>query len=169
MLDHANIDVEYETEGALYMRDPLLYTGPIDALFEHRFGRLAYRTLRFEHAWHERQWVNGIGQLNYTSESVPWTREIEHKYFLKSSRNLSHSLVTREYAIEWTGDQRPYYPINDAVNDALYAKYLALSRGVEGLILGGRLGSYSYVNMDAAIGAALVAAKRFLKGESWSR
>jgi UDP-galactopyranose mutase len=132
----------------------VIYTGPVDALFDYRLGRLDYRSLRFE--W-ERLAVpdyQGCPTMNYADAEVPYTRVHEHKHFYPAS--VPHTLITREYPAAHDGASMPYYPVADARNRGLYARYRRLAaRERPELVLGGRLGSFRYLDMDETIAAAL--------------
>jgi UDP-galactopyranose mutase len=134
-----------------------IYSGPLDELFDYRFGPLEYRSLRFEHETHEGDF-QGEATVNYTEQDVPYTRIIEWKHFRpEQSRRTTTTHITREYPAS-TGD--PYYPVTDVKNNVLYKKYQALVP--DWMLVGGRLGSFQYLNMDQAIGMALKDAKREL-------
>ncbi len=116
----------------------------------HCFGKLDYRTLRFE----EERIGNcanyqGIAAINYTDSEVPYTRIIEHKHFEYGGQ--SHTVITREYSSEWEEGSEPYYPVNDAKNEALYKQYELLAKQEPNVIFGGRLGQYKYFDMHHII------------------
>lgn len=124
-----------------------IYTGPIDELFDYRYGKLEYRSLEFETKELQIANFQGTAQVNYTDLAIPHTRIIEHKWF--SPKNTSNTVVTYEHP---RGKER-YYPIGDEKNIALHKKYLdCLPNGIRG---GGRLFDYKYYNMDAAIAKAI--------------
>ena len=91
--------------------------------------------------------------VNYTEKEVPYTRIIEHKHFEFGKQEKT--VISREYSSEWQVGMEPYYPVNDAKNSELYAKYKKLAETEENVIFGGRLGSYQYYDMDKVVGAAL--------------
>ena len=91
--------------------------------------------------------------VNYTDREVPYTRIIEHKHFTFGTQPFT--IISREYSSEWKPGIEPYYPINDAKNSALAAKYQELAAKAERVIFGGRLGNYKYYDMDQVIAAAL--------------
>ncbi len=133
-----------------------VYTGQIDALFDYRFGPLAYRSLRFETELIDCENYQGNAVVNYTDEQTPYTRIIEHKHFVYGTQ--PKTVITREYSAEWRLGDEAYYPVNDERNTALYEKYRALAECEPGLIVGGRLGDYRYYDMDQVIASALDAA-----------
>lgn len=130
----------------------VIYTGAIDQLFDYEFGVLEYKTVRFDHQHLQIENFQGSAVLNYTEKEVPYTRSVEHKHF--ESISTPSTWVTYEYPVEYTKDTEPMYPVNDATNNAMYAKYkdLAASKGV---LLGGRLAEYKYYDMHQVIRSAL--------------
>ena len=139
-----------------------VYTGPIDRFFEYRFGPLEYRSLRFETETLPMDDFQGNAVVNYTAADVPYTRIIEHKHFGPGGQKVT--IISREYPAAWTPGAEPYYPVNDAKNSALYARYRALTDETPGVLFGGRLGLYRYWDMDKTIAAALVLAQTELSG-----
>lgn len=130
-----------------------IYTGGIDALFDYQYGKLEYRSLKFEDRMINVNNAQGVAVVNYTSSDCSQTRTIEHKHFLFGD-DLPYTLVTYEYPTKWDVEQEPYYPIQTERNIRLYEKYKkdALS---EGYVLCGRLGSYKYFDMQQTIINAL--------------
>ena len=141
----------------------VIYTGAIDELFDYCYGKLEYRSLKFEHEVIQKNNVQGVAVVNYTSKAVPYTRTIEHKHFLFGD-DLAYSVVSKEYPIEWTGNEEPYYPINDQKNNELYEKYAFDARGLE-YVLCGRLAEYKYYDMQDTIISSIKTAKRLLEAE----
>lgn len=135
-----------------------VYTGAIDAYFDFVYGPLEYRSLRFETEVLSTDNYQGCAVINYTDESVPYTRIIEHKHFTHGTQ--SGTVITREYSTEWTPECEPYYPINDEKNAALLREYLTLAERERDVIFGGRLGEYRYYDMDDVIAAAIDTAER---------
>ena len=140
----------------------VIYTGEIDRYFDYCFGKLEYRSLVFDH-----QLLKGVSNfqgnavMNYTEQSVPFTRILEHKHFEFGEQ--PDSVITYEYSADFTGNNDPYYPINDAVNNHLYQRYRMLAGNDPKLHFGGRLGAYKYYNMDQVIEAALTDAETIMK------
>lgn len=145
----------FEGKEELYsLAKRVVYTGPIDAYYNYRFGKLAYRTLRFETELLEGvENYQGNAVVNYTDVSVPYTRIIEHKHFEYGSQ--SSTVITKEYPFEWEENSEPYYPINDNVNNLLYEQYRSLASLESKVVFGGRLAEYKYYNMDQVIKRAL--------------
>lgn len=133
----------------------VIYTGPIDAYYDFRFGNLAYRSLRFEEEVLHVGNFQGVAGMNFTDAETPYTRIIEHKHFEFGTGPADRTVITREYPVEWQLGDEPYYPVNDSTNQALYRKYAKLAQQEEGIIFGGRLAEYKYYNMDQVIRKAL--------------
>ena len=143
----------------------VIYTGPIDAYFGFRLGALEYRSVRFETELLDIPNFQGNAAVNYTDRETPWTRIIEHKWFEfgrdERGNELPRTVISREYSSEWKPGDEPYYPVNDAKNSALYARYRKLADGEHNVVFGGRLGEYKYYDMDQTVAAAL----RLCEGE----
>lgn len=139
--------------------DRIVYTGPIDAYFGYRLGYLQYRSVRFETEVLDIPNFQGNAAVNYTDRETPWTRIIEHKWFEfgkdEDGNDLPKTVISREYSSEWRPGDEPYYPVNDSKNGDLYNEYKKLADSEPGVIFGGRLGEYSYYDMDEVIEEAL--------------
>lgn len=135
----------------------VIYTGPIDELFNYELGMLEYRTLNFEEEVIEMPNYQGCAVMNFTSIDEPYTRIIEHKHFDRWCNNDQSTIITKEYSKKWGIGCEPYYPINDDINDNLYQNYSSLSKAIYGdkIIYGGRLGVYKYLDMDKTIESAI--------------
>lgn len=142
-----------EKKKLMPMAEQVIYTGTIDSYFDYCFGKLEYRTLRFEHELLDEKNHQGVAVMNYTDGETPYTRKIEHKHFDFGTQEKT--VVSREYPAEWTDGMEPYYPVNDEKNSALYAKYKELGDKEENVLFGGRLGEYKYYDMDKVIESAL--------------
>lgn len=138
----------------------IVYTGAIDAYFGYALGTLAYRGLRFETERLEEENHQGVAVMNYTAREIPYTRIIEHKHFEFGTQPVTY--ITREYPADWHPGEEAYYPVNDAENQALYARYAALAKKEDGTIFGGRLAEYRYYDMDDVIRSALDCARSAL-------
>ena len=138
-----------------------LFTGMIDEFYGYRFGPLAYRSVRFETEELPVENYQGCAVVNYTARDVPYTRIIEHKHFEFGTQPTT--VISREYSLEWKPGVEPYYPVNDAKNNALYQQYATLARQEKNILFGGRLGNYKYYDMDKVIAAALEAAEEEIK------
>lgn len=134
--------------------DKIVFTGKIDEFYGYRFGRLQYRTVRFEEELVDTPNYQGNAVVNYTSHREPFTRVIEHKHFESFGDAVYDNPVTvisREYSTEWVDGLEPYYPINDAVNSECYSKYKRLADAETSVIFGGRLAEYRYYDMAPII------------------
>ncbi len=139
------------------LADRVLYTGAIDAWFDHRLGHLEYRTVRFETEVLSTCNHQGVAVMNYTDAQVPYTRIIEHKHFESFGADVEanpRTVVSREYSTEWMPGMEPYYPVNDAANTALLADYQRLAAQQPGVIFAGRLAEYKYYDMAPTIAKA---------------
>ena len=140
------------------LAEKVIYTGTIDSYFDYQFGKLEYRSLRFEHEVHDTDNFQGNAVINYTDRETPYTRIIEHKHFEFGTQ--PKTVITKEYPAEWTEGMEPYYPVNDAKNQELYQKYAALAADEKNVIFGGRLGEYKYYDMDKVIESAFACVKK---------
>ena len=162
LLDHPNIEVRtgtaYTDVAAGIDRRRTVFTGPVDEYYGHRFGRLPYRSLRFEHEHLPRcDQYQSVGTVNYPNDHA-YTRVTEFKH-LTGQDHAGTSLV-REYP---TSDGDPYYPIPNADNEALFKRYQALADAESDVFFIGRLAQYRYYNMDQVVGAALALSRRLLQ------
>ena len=137
--------------------EKIVYTGTIDAYYKYQFGKLEYRSLRFESEILDEE---NHQVVNYTDRETPYTRIIEHKHFEFGTQ--PKTVITREYPVTWQEGMEPYYPVNDEKNQALYQKYAKLAEKEEHVIFGGRLGEYKYYDMDKVIASAMACAKEEL-------
>ena len=140
--------------------EKIVYTGTIDAYYKYQFGKLEYRSLRFESEVLDEENHQGVAVVNYTDRETPYTRIIEHKHFEFGTQ--PKTVITREYPVTWQEGMEPYYPVNDEKNQALYQKYAKLAEKEEHVIFGGRLGEYKYYEMDKVIASAMACAKEEL-------
>lgn len=159
MLDHPLIDVALgvnfaDVRGALQYRH-LIYCGPIDEYFDYCYGRLPYRSLRFEHKTVDQAQFQSVAVVNYPDEAVAHTRITEYKHLtgqLHAQTSISYEFPSAE------GD--PYYPIPRPENAELYKRYKALADESNQVTFLGRLGTYKYYNMDQVVGQALALYQR---------
>lgn len=137
----------------------IVYTGPIDRYFNYEYGKLDYRSLRFEtEIIKNTDNFQGNAVVNYIDKKYPFTRIIEHKHF--EFTESTSTVITREYPKEFeTGDEY-YYPVNDSNNNKIYAKYKKRAGELERVIFGGRLAEYKYYDMHQVIASALTVLKR---------
>lgn len=128
----------------------IVFTGRIDEFYDFRYGKLDYRTVRFETETLPTSNYQGLAQINYTEAEIPYTRIIEHKHFESFAADVDknpQTVISREYSVEWKEGLEPYYPINNEKNNALYQKYEALAQQESNVIFGGRLAEYKYYDM----------------------
>lgn len=130
-----------------------VYTGMIDEYFDYQHGVLEYRSLRFEHEKLDIPNYQGNAVVNYINKEIPYTRIIEHKHFEFGEQE--HTVITREYPLEWTKKDEPYYPVNDEKNNEMFRLYKELARQETNTIFGGRLADYKYYDMHHVVGLAL--------------
>lgn len=130
--------------------DKIVFTGKIDEFYGYRFGKLEYRTVRFETETLDNPNWQGNAVVNYTSADVPFTRIIEHKHFEMFGSEVyenPRTVISREFSTEWKEGMEPFYPVNDEKNQIIYLKYKELANREEKVIFGGRLAEYKYYDM----------------------
>ena len=161
MLDHPNIKVmlntDYREVVDLLPWKHMVYTGPIDAFFNHRHGKLPYRSLEFQHVNLPQEQFQAVGTVNYPNDYA-YTRISEFKH-ITGQRHPTTSVVY-EYP---RADGDPYYPVPRPENAALYKRYEAEAEAMTDVTFVGRLATYKYYNMDQVVGQALAAFKRLRK------
>ena len=135
------------------MADKIVYTGAIDEYFEYCFGKLEYRTVRFETEVLDTDNYQGVAVVNYTDRETPYTRVIEHKHFEFGTQ--PKTVISKEYSTDWKEGMEPYYPVNNEKNQMLYQKYREKAQQQEKVFFGGRLGEYKYYDMDKVIASAM--------------
>ena len=130
--------------------EKVLYTGKLDEYFDYCYGKLEYRTVRFEEEILDMPNYQGNAVMNFTDAEVPYTRIIEHKHFEMFGDDVykcSKTVISREYSTEWKDGMEPYYSVNDDKNISLYNRYKELADQIPNLILGGHLAEYKYYDM----------------------
>lgn len=161
MVDHPNITVELSTDFE-EIREAVdatctIYTGPVDAFYRYRFGRLPYRSLRFEHEHVANSGlIQPVGTVNFPNENA-YTRITEFRHL--TGQVHSGSSLVREYP---QPDGDPYYPIPRPESDALFKRYQELARREHNVFFVGRLAQYRYYNMDQVVAAALTLVEKEL-------
>ena len=128
----------------------IVFTGKIDEYYDYQFGKLEYRTVRFEEEIHDCSNLQGNAVINYTEKEIPYTRIIEHKHFEMFGADIEKcpkTVISKEYSTEWKDGMEPYYPVNDEKNNSLYSKYKSLADKESNVIFGGRLAEYKYYDM----------------------
>lgn len=168
MLANPNIElrlgVEWEEVAREVSYDKLVFTGPIDEYFGYRYGKLPYRSLRFQHETHDVEVFQPVAVVNYPAEDVPYTRITEYKYL--TGQVAAKTSITYEFP---SAEGDPYYPIPRPENQALFKKYEALSIAEPDVIFVGRLATYRYYNMDQVVGQALATYRRLKAAEEAER
>lgn len=132
----------------------IVFTGRIDEFYNFRFGKLDYRTVRFETETLDKPDYQGNAVVNYTSHEQPYTRIIEHKHFEMFGDEIAQcpkTVISKEYSTEWKEGLEPFYPVNDEKNNQLYLKYKALADKESNVLFGGRLAEYKYYDMAPII------------------
>lgn len=155
-----NCDYFENKERLRNIAEKIIFTGPIDKYYDYKFGKLEYRSLKFETEILDTENYQGNAVVNYTEYDIPYTRIIEHKHFEFGKQ--PKTVITKEYPDKWDESKEPYYPINDSKNNQLYNKYKELADKDRNVIFGGRLGQYKYYDMDKVINEALECAKKEL-------
>ena len=135
------------------MADTVVYTGMIDEYFDCCFGKLEYRSLKFENEVLNTANYQGNAVVNYTDYETPCTRIIEHKHFEFGAQEKT--VITREYPQKWDESKEAYYPVNDEKNNRLFEKYRQKAAMQTKVVFGGRLADYAYYDMDKTIRKAL--------------
>lgn len=133
--------------------DKIVYTGCIDEFFDYEYGKLEYRSLRFEDEIHDQENYQGNAVINYCDANVPYTRILEHKHF--EFAKTETTVITYEYPQDYTKNTTPYYPINSEYNQKIYKKYIDKSKTLTKFIFGGRLAEYKYMDMHVVIESAM--------------
>lgn len=140
--------------------DKIVFTGRIDEYFNYHYGRLQYRSVRWETDILEMPNYQGNAVINYTDSIRPYTRIIEHKHFElfgEEVYNNPATVISREFSEEWDSSREPFYPVNDTLNENLLNKYKELAQKEKDTIFGGRLAEYKYYDMDDVIEQAFKA------------
>jgi UDP-galactopyranose mutase len=181
MADHPRIEVRLDTDffdesqpvsrSSVVGRLPVVYTGPVDRYFEYTEGELNWRTLDFEQEVLDVGDFQGTSVMNYADEEIPYTRIHEFRHFHpERDYPADATVIMREFSRFADRGDEPYYPVNTADDRARLLRYRDLAKGESGVLFGGRLGTYKYLDMHMAIGAALSAfdnklAPHFAQGE----
>ncbi|MCC5067811.1 UDP-galactopyranose mutase [Xanthomonas campestris] len=164
MLDHPNIKVMLNTDYREIRDeldyDQLVYCGPIDEYFDYCYGKLPYRSLKFEHSTVDQEQFQAVATVNYPAEEVAYTRITEYKHL--TGQQHPKTSITHEYP---SAEGDPYYPIPRAENAELYRRYERLAAETPNVTFLGRLGTYKYYNMDQVVGQALALYKRIEDAE----
>lgn len=161
ILDHPFIEVALDVD-YFALREQLpadctvIYTGPIDRYFDHRFGRLGWRTLDFDKEICPVRDFQGTTVMNFADKEIPYTRIHEYRHYHdERSYPNDRTVIYREYSRNCGVADEPFYPVNTRQDREMLARYQAAAELEPRVIFGGRLGSYRYLDMDKTIAAAL--------------
>ncbi len=161
MLRNNNISVilnsEYNSVISKVKYKYLIYTGPIDSYFNYKFGKLHYRSIRFELQKHNKEIYQKYPQINFVDKDVNYTRIVEYKQI--TGANSKSTTISIEYPIT---NGEPYYPIPTIDNNNIYKLYKAESEKLPNVIFCGRLAEYQYYNMDQVTAQSLIIFNKFL-------
>jgi UDP-galactopyranose mutase len=144
-----NTDFFSDRETFESLAEKIVFTGKIDEFFNYQYGKLEYRSLRFEDEVINCSNYQGNAVVNYTDLSTPYTRIIEHKHFEFGAQEKT--VITKEYPAEWNERSEPYYPVNDLINNSLYQQYASRAKHEKNVLFGGRLAEYKYYDMNNII------------------
>ena len=149
-----NVDFFADRTYCESLADKIVFTGKIDEFYGYCFGKLEYRTVRFEEEIHECCNYQGNAVVNYTERDIPYTRIIEHKHFEMFGNAVNacpKTVISKEYSTEWKEGMEPYYPVNDERNMLLAEQYRQLAETEKNVIFGGRLAEYKYYDMGPVV------------------
>lgn len=167
ILNHTKIEVELDCDfqrAMIVEYDHIIWTGKLDQWFNYSEGKLSYRTLRFEKNYAEGDY-QGNAVINYGDESVPFTRISEHKHFSPWEKH-DQTIYFKEYSSECGDNDIPYYPVRLANDKEILDRYLAMAQAEKNVTFAGRLGTYSYMDMDVTIRQAMNIAEELLNNFS---
>ncbi|MCH7723971.1 MAG: UDP-galactopyranose mutase [Bacteroidetes bacterium] len=162
MLSHKNIEIVLKTDYKKIINDvrfdKLIYTGPIDYFFDYEFGKLPYRSIRFEFKNYKDNVLQECAVVNYVDKKVPYTRVSEYKHL--TGQNIESTSLSFEYSAK---DGEPYYPIPNKANNELLKLYQNKASKLENVIFCGRLAEYQYYNMDQVVANTLAKIQMLVK------
>lgn len=163
-----NIDY-FDIKDLIPASTKVIYSGPIDRFFDYKFGKLEYRTLRFEKEILPFEDYQGTSVMNYADEDVPFTRihEPRHLHPERTDYPNDRTMIIREYSLLDDGSN-PFYPINDDRNHKLVLRYREESRKLDNIVISGRLGDYKYYDMHDTINHALDMFDQIASGAGYS-
>jgi len=155
-----SLNKKYTPQTDISSYDHVFYTGPLDAFFDFRYGRLGYRTVTFEKYYAEGD-HQGLSQMNYCDEEVPYTRVAEHKHFTPWEQH-EKTVYFKEFSKETGEDDIPYYPKRLQADKELLMKYRKEAENLDKISFLGRLATYRYMDMHHVIGEAMQFSKDFI-------
>jgi UDP-galactopyranose mutase len=154
ILEHKNIETVLSTDFKDVINEikfnKLIYTGPIDYYFDYEFGKLPYRSIRFEYKSFDTAYFQSTAQVNYVDNSENYTRVVEHKYL--SDQKTKNTTVSFEFP---QSEGEPFYPIPRKENQQIYLKYFQRAQNLKNVFFVGRLAEYQYYNMDQVVANSL--------------
>lgn len=181
MLAHKNIKILLNTQAkdvitlvghqVYYNNEPfdgyVVFTGPIDEFLDNKFGKLPYRSLRFDFESHDVDSYQPAAVVNYTVDQ-DFTRISEFKKFTTVTPPTGETIIIKEYSLEYKQNEGmiPYYPIINAENLEMFEKYKKYCSEIKNFYLLGRLGNYKYINMDVAVKSAMDLAQEIINKEN---
>ena len=136
------------------LAETTLFTGKVDQFFGYCYGKLEWRSVRFEEELLDMPNYQGNAVMNFTDTDVPYTRIIEHKHFEMFGDQVYRcpcTVISREFSSEWKEGVEPFYTVNDERNTRLYQKYKDLADREPNVVFGGRLAEYKYYDMAPII------------------
>ena len=163
LLDHKNIQIKLETDFEEFRTvwrgkyDHLVFCGSLDNYFNYEFGDLPYRTVRFEEIRDKE--IQGNAVINYTDNSVEFTRIHEHKWFTPD-KSFDYSIGFKEYASATTSRKAPFYPVRNEQTSSVFARYEQLSKNELDVTFIGRLAEYRYYDMHQVIASSIAKFKK---------
>ena len=171
LLDHPSIHIylnkKFHASENTNEYDHIFYTGPIDAYFNYELGRLGYRTVNFESSILEGDY-QGVTQMNYCDENIPYTRITEHKHFTPWEQHKK-TIIFKEFSKETGEEDIPYYPKRLKKDKELFDRYRDKANSLQKVSFLGRLATYRYMDMHNVIGEALNFSKIFLEAYSLNK
>ena len=164
MIDHPNINILLNTKfhpgDDVSAYDHVFYTGPLDAYFNYNAGRLGYRTVTFEKNYAADDY-QGVSQMNFCDEEIPYTRIAEHKHFTPWEKH-DKTVYFKEFSKETGENDLPYYPKRLAADKQILEQYRKQAQSLKGISFLGRLATYRYMDMHHVIGEAMQFADNFI-------
>jgi UDP-galactopyranose mutase len=152
MLDHPNIEVrtgvDFRSLSGIRWKH-VIYTGPIDEYFDHRYGKLPYRSLYFTYESHRAHLLQPVGQINYPND-FDYTRSIEYKHI--TGQGAEYTTIAFEHPSD---EGEPFYPVPSTESRSLYSRYRKAADSLNDVTFAGRLGTYKYLNMDQVVAQSL--------------
>lgn len=160
-----NTDFFEEREELSKLAEKIVFTGPIDAYYDYKFGALKYRSLEFKQKILEIDDFQGNAVINYTSHEQEYTRITEHKHFNPDKKVKGKTIISYEYPKEWKLGDEAYYPVNDQRNQDLLKRYQELAKMEKNVIFAGRLGNYKYYDMDDTIASVFAVTDKLFENK----